>query len=211
MCKVIKLDEPHAIRRAAAAVLQGKLVAFPTDTVYGLGASLRFPEAIEKLYAAKSRPRDKAIPVLIGNRAELSQVAAEIPQAAARLADAFWPGPLTIVLRKAPSVPPEVTAGKDSVAVRIPNHKAALELLRVAGPMAVTSANISGFEPPLTASDVVSQLCDRIDLVLDGGKCPGGTPSTIVDLTCKPPRILREGPIPAVKVLDVALAGDELG
>ncbi len=202
MCDVMKASD-NAIKLAAEAVAKGKLVAFPTDTVYGVGASIRLVDAVLRLYRAKSRPRDKAIPVLIAHASELPSVAVDVPPEALRLSERFWPGPLTIVLRKSSAVPPEVTAGQETVAVRVPDHEVALELLRLAGPMAVTSANISGAAPPLTAEGVVSQLCERIDLVLDGGRCPGGTPSTIVDLSGDEPSILRSGPISPEKIFRV--------
>ncbi len=204
MCEVIPANSENAIERAAKAVAEGLLVAFPTDTVYGLGASLQRPKAVLRIYSAKSRPPDKPIPVLIPDVESLSLIAAEMPSAVSKLSRAFWPGPLTIVLKSSPAVPKEVTAGGETVAVRVPNHEIALKLLRKAGAMAVTSANISGFPPPLTAEEVVAQLCDKIEIVLDGGKCPGGIPSTIVDLTGEPPIILREGPIPPSEVLRLA-------
>jgi len=205
MCDVMKASG-KAIRLAAEAVAKGKLVAFPTDTVYGVGASIRLVDAVVRLYSAKSRPRDKAIPVLIAHASELPSVAVDVPSEALRLSERFWPGPLTMVLKKSPAVPSEVTAGQDTVAVRVPDHEVALELLRLTGPMAVTSANISGAPPPLTADGVVSQLCDKIDLVLDGGRCPGGIPSTIVDLSGDEPAVLRSGPISSKEIFRILRA-----
>lgn len=179
----------------ALEILQGSgIVAFPTDTVYGLGALAFDNDAIESIYAAKNRPLEKAIPVLIGDLSDLDKVGFDIPDMALRFAARFMPGPLTCIIPKKPTLPRAVSA-TSTVAVRIPNHPDALALLRAAGPMAVTSANISGSPNPLTARDVYDQLNGRIPLILDGGKTPGGIPSTLVDCTGDQPIILREGPI----------------
>lgn len=182
------------ISRALAVLQSGGIVAFPTDTVYGLGAPAFDNAAIESIYIAKSRPLEKAIPILIGDLSALEEIGFDIPNMALRFAARFMPGPLTCVIPKKPTLPRAVSAAA-TVAVRIPNHPDALALLRAAGPMAVTSANISGAPNPLTAQDVYDQLHGRIPLILDGGKTPGGIPSTLVDCTGEEPVILREGPI----------------
>ena len=182
------------ISRALEILQRGGIVAFPTDTVYGLGALVFDNDAIESIYTAKDRPLEKAIPVLIGDLSDLDKVGFDIPDMALRLAARFMPGPLTCVIPKKLTLPRAVSA-TSTVAVRIPNHPDALALLRAAGPMAVTSANISGSPNPLTARDVYDQLNGRIPLILDGGKTPGGIPSTLVDCTGEKPVILREGPI----------------
>ncbi len=180
---------------AALDVLRsGGIVAFPTDTVYGVGASAFDNAAIESIYAAKDRPVEKAIPVLIADLSDLDKIAENIPDMALRFAARFWPGPLTCVVPKKPTLPPAISAAS-TVAVRIPDHPAARALLRAAGPMAVTSANISGQPSPSTAQEVYEQLNGRIPLILDGGRTPGGVPSTLVDCTGSAPVILREGPI----------------
>ena len=182
------------ISRALEILQRGGIVAFTTDTVYGLGALAFDNAAIESISAAKKRPLEKAIPILIGDLSDLDKVGFDIPDMALRLAARFMPGPLTCVIPKKPTLPRAVSA-TSTIAVRIPNHPDALALLRAAGPMAVTSANISGAQNPLTAQDVYDQLNGRIPLILESGKTPGGIPSTLVDCTGEKPVILREGPI----------------
>ncbi|MEK6752210.1 MAG: L-threonylcarbamoyladenylate synthase [Chloroflexota bacterium] len=186
---------PAAQIQQALEILQnGGILAFPTDTVYGLGALAFDNAAIESIYIAKDRPIEKAIPILIGDLSDLDQVADNIPSMALRFAARFWPGPLTCIVPKKQTLPLAVSA-TSTVAVRIPNHPDARALLRAAGPMAVTSANISGQPSPSTADEVYTQLNGRIPLILDGGKTPGGIPSTLVDCTGSEPIILRAGPI----------------
>lgn len=188
------------IRRALSSLQAGGIVAFPTDTVYGVGSLAFDNTAIESIYTAKDRPIEKAIPILIGDLSDLEKVGMNIPDMALRFAARFWPGPLTCVVPKQPTLPLAVSA-TSTVAVRIPNHPDALALLRAAGPMAVTSANISGQPSPTTAQDVYAQLNGRIPLILDGGTTPGGIPSTLVDCTGEQPIILREGPIKLEELL----------
>jgi L-threonylcarbamoyladenylate synthase len=187
----------HSSLAAAVELLRaGELVAFPTDTVYGVGAIAWDAAAVGKLYTAKLRSLDKAIPILLADAADLALVARDLPPAAARIAAHFWPGPLTLVVPKAPAVPDEVTAGGDTVAVRIPDHELARALIRAAGaPLATTSANLSGGVSPVTAEEAAAQLGSRIALILDGGRCPGGVASTVVDVTGVEPVILRPGPV----------------
>ncbi len=182
------------IQTALEILRSGGIVAFPTDTVYGLGAPAFNNDAIESIYTAKQRPIEKAIPILIGDLDDLDKVADDIPNMALRFASRFWPGPLTCIVPKKQTLPLAVSA-TSTVAVRIPDHPDARALLRAAGPMAVTSANISGQPSPTTADEVYEQLNGRIPLILDGGKTPGGVPSTLVDCTGEMPIILREGPI----------------
>ncbi len=182
------------IKRALEVLKNGGLVAFPTDTVYGVGALAFDNAAIESIYTAKDRPIEKAIPILIGGMNDLDKVAVDIPNMARIFASRFWPGPLTCIVPKKQTLPLAVSA-TSTVAVRIPDHPHARALLIAAGPMAVTSANISGQPSPVTAMEVFNQLNGRIPLILDGGTTPGGVPSTLVDCTGEQPIILREGPI----------------
>jgi L-threonylcarbamoyladenylate synthase len=188
------------IQQALEILQNGGILAFPTDTVYGLGALAFNNAAIESIYTAKGRPIEKAIPILIGDLSDLDQVADNIPNMALRFASRFWPGPLTCIVPKKQTLPLVVSA-TSTVAVRIPNHPDALALLRAAGPMAVTSANISNQPSASTAEEVYAQLNGRIPLILDGGKTPGGVPSTLVDCTGSEPVILREGPISLAELL----------
>jgi L-threonylcarbamoyladenylate synthase len=183
-----------AISQALEVLNRGGLVAFPTDTVYGVGALAYDAAAVESIYTAKDRPVEKAIPVLIGGPEDLDKVAADIPPIAARLAARFWPGALTLVVPKHPDLP-EVVSATPTVGVRVPDHPVARALLRAAGPMAVTSANLSGQANPRTAGEVGSQLNGRIPLILDGGETPGGVPSTVVNCLGTELVILREGPV----------------
>jgi L-threonylcarbamoyladenylate synthase len=183
---------------AAATILRaGGLVGFPTETVYGLGAHALDARAVKGIFAAKGRPADDPVIVHLAKAGELQNVALA-NEMAWRLADVFWPGPLTLVLPKRPEVPPQVTAGLDSVGVRVPSHPVAHALLRAAGlPLAAPSANLFGRPSPTTARHVLDDLDGRIDAVVDGGPTPVGVESTIVDLTSSPPRLLRPGGLPA--------------
>jgi L-threonylcarbamoyladenylate synthase len=181
-------------------------VAFPTDTVYGVGALVGNPQAIEQLFVVKGRQAAKAIPVLLGGPEDLNRVAERIGYMALRLAESFWPGPLTLVVSRHPSLPenlsPEAAPGPPTVGVRMPDHPVALALLQAAGPMAVTSANLSGGANTTTAFEVTGQLGGRIPLILDGGTTPGGSPSTVVDCTGPEPVVLRPGPVSLQEILD---------
>ena len=182
------------IERAADVLRRGGLVAYPTDTVYGLAALPTDDQAVARLFKAKKRPPERAVPLLIASPTDLALVAAEMPEVAQRLIDAFWPGALTLVVRKASAF--RSPAIGETVAVRVPDHPTPRELARLLGaPITGTSANVSGGPEPLAADDVRSQLGDAVDLVIDGGRCPGGRPSTVVDCTVDPPRIVREGAI----------------
>lgn len=198
--EVLPADSPMAMTSALKVLLSGGLVAFPTDTVYGVGA-LAFDEtAVESIYTAKERPVEKAIPVLVADPEDLTRVAEEIPIFAARLIARFWPGPLTVLVPKKSSLP-DIVSATSTVGVRVPDHEAARALLRLAGPMAVTSANRSGQPSPVTAQEVLAQLGGRISLVLDGGRTPGGIPSTLVDCSGNKIQVLREGPISKEQLL----------
>jgi len=184
----------ESLQTAFDILQRGGLVAFPTDTVYGVGALAFDGKAVESIYAAKDRPIEKAIPVLIADADDMEKIGIDIPDIAYQLAARFWPGPLTVVVPKKPTLPESVSA-TETVGVRVPDHEVARALLRAAGPMAVTSANISGQPSPSTAQEVLAQLGGSIDLILDGGTTPGGVPSTLVDCMGEEIRILRKGPI----------------
>ncbi len=189
-------SDADAVQQAIRLLRAGRLVAFPTDTVYGVGAHAFQSAAVEKLYTAKIRPRDKAIPLLLANADDLPLVAESVPPAARRLAARFWPGGLTLVVRKTAAVSDAVSAGRATVAVRVPDHPLPVALVAALGaPLATTSANLAGHPSPVTAQEVVRELGGRVALILDGGPCPGGVPSSVVDLTTSPPRLLREGAI----------------
>ena len=188
------------IHRALQTLQSGGIIAFPTDTVYGLGALAFNQNAIESIYTAKNRPIEKAIPILIGDLSDLDKITADIPNMALHFAARFWPGPLTCVVPKKHTLPLAVSA-TPTVAIRIPDHPDTRALLRAAGPMAVTSANISGQPSPTSAQDVYDQLNGRVPLILDGGTTPGGIPSTLVDCTGEKPVILREGPVTLAELL----------
>lgn len=192
--QTISAGDPQALDLALQALQAGELVAFPTDTVYGLAAALDHPDAIEALYAAKGRDSAKAIAVLLGDPAQLPQVAAEMGPIAGRLAARFWPGALTLVVPRHPDLPANLSP-LPTIGVRMPDHPLALSLLRRAGPLAVTSANRSGEADARTAGQVFDQLAGRLALILDGGETPGGRPSTVVDCTGSGLVLLRPGPI----------------
>ena len=190
--------DPTTIERAATILRAGGLVAFPTETVYGLGAHALDAAAVRRIYAAKGRPSYNPLIVHVANEAAARELAASWPAAASKVARAFWPGPVTIVLRKRAIVPDEVTAGLDSVALRVPAHPIALTLIRAAAiPIAAPSANRSMALSPTSARHVAASLGNRVDLVLDGGDTPVGIESTVVDLRGDRPSILRPGVIGA--------------
>ena len=198
--RVIKVDrdkpEPEAIEEAAAAIKAGKLVVFPTETVYGLGAHALDPVAVQKIFDAKERPANDPLIVHIAHIGQVNQCAVGMPAAARKLGLAFWAGPLTLVLKKKPAVPDLVTAGLDSVALRVPSHRVARALMEMAGvPVAAPSANRFSKPSPTTAAHVLEDLDGRVDLILDAGPTDIGLESTIVDFTVDPPVIRRPGGI----------------
>ncbi|MDP2078677.1 MAG: L-threonylcarbamoyladenylate synthase [Sulfuricurvum sp.] len=184
------------VDRAASILRAGGLVAFPTETVYGLGADARNVQAVKRIFEAKGRPSDHPLIVHLAHAEQMREWAQNIPDVAWQLAQAFWPGPLTLILPRLDSVPDAVTGGLDTVALRVPNHPVALALLGTFGSgIAAPSANLYGRVSPTSAQDVREELKDSVDLVLDGGRCPIGIESTIVDLSTQVPRILRSGKI----------------
>jgi L-threonylcarbamoyladenylate synthase len=211
--RVLPADDPEAIAEAARLLRSGGLVAFPTETVYGLGANAFDARAVARVFAAKARPSFDPLIVHLADAGDLGRVAADTGPGAAtvsRLAERFWPGPLTLVLPRRPAVPDLVTAGLDTVGVRVPGHPAARALIRAAAtPVAAPSANPFGYVSPTRADHVVAQLGDAVDLVLDGGPCRVGVESTILSLAADPPVILRPGGVTREELEDalgIALA-----
>lgn len=208
MPEIVSPDQASAtIERAVALLSAGELIGLPTETVYGLAADANNPEAVAKIFAAKGRPADHPLIVHLGADDLLNNYAREIPEAAWTLAEAFWPGPLTLILKKAPGVPDLVTGGQDTVGLRIPGHPIALALLRAfaqanpaGGGLAAPSANKFGRISPTTAEHVAIELGDAVALILDGGDCLVGIESTIVDLSRGDPVILRPGAITAEQI-----------
>ena len=180
---------------AALDVLEGGgLVAFPTDTVYGLGVKVQLEDSVDRLFEVKERLRSKPIPVLLDQFELLGDIVDEVPPMAQIFSQKFWPGPLTMVLKRRPGL--EFLGGDDdTVGVRVPDHLITLKLLAAAGPLAVTSANLSGARNVFSAKEVYDQLSDWIDLIIDGGRIPEGKPSTVIDCSGDSPQILRKGPI----------------
>lgn len=195
------INEPKALHLAAEILAGGGLVAFPTDTVYGLGAMAFDNQAVSKISDVKGRSVEKAIPILIGDFDQLPLVASNANPQCEKLAKRFWPGPLTIVLPRHPSIPDAVTH-LPTVGVRIPDFSPTVELLKLTGPLAVSSANLSGKGSSSTARGVQAQLDGMVALILDGGMTPGGIPSTVVDCSQGHPNILREGPITLEQILN---------
>lgn len=188
---------------AADAVRRGRLVVMPTDTLYGIGADAFDRTAVAALLAAKGRGRDMPVPVLVGSWRTLEGLMTRVPPHVRDLVRAFWPGGLTLVVRHAPSLRWDLGDARGTVAVRMPLHPVALELLGRTGPMAVSSANISGRPPATTADDAIAQLGDAVEVYLDGGPTPAAVPSTIVDCTGEVPVVLREGAVDLAALREV--------
>ncbi|MFC2031793.1 L-threonylcarbamoyladenylate synthase [Chloroflexota bacterium] len=192
------------VERGIYILKEGGIVAFPTDTVYGLGGGVNLPQAVERIYQVKERPRNMALPLLLADTSQISEVAYPVPSVALLLARSFLPGALTIVLHKSNSIPDILTAGGVTVAIRIPAHQVPIVLAKGLGmPIVGTSANLSGKPSTLTADEVHAQFGDKIDLIIDGGRCPGGLESTIVDVTGETPVLLREGAISKEEIRQV--------
>lgn len=195
-----------AIARAAQLVREGQVVGFPTETVYGLGADALNPEAVMKIFAAKDRPADNPLIVHITDIAQIDGlISGKMSQSARKLADAFWPGPLTMIFPRAEIVPDCVTAGLDSVGIRMPSHPEAVRFLKACGcPVAAPSANRSGKPSPTTAMRVFEDMDGRIPMILDGGECTVGLESTVLDMTGDIPRVLRPGGVTPDMIADIA-------
>lgn len=197
--------EVSGLDEAAAAVSSGRLVVLPTDTVYGVGADAFNPNAVNALLAAKGRGRDMPVPVLVGSWTTVDGIASRVSPAARALIEAFWPGPLSLVLPQMPTVAWDLGEAGGTVMVRMPLHPTALELLERTGPLAVSSANRSGQPPAVTVDQARAQLGSAVAVYLDGGATPGAVPSTIVDVSVpdEPPRVLRLGAAGADRLREV--------
>lgn len=200
--------EDH-LRQAADLLRQGELVAIPTETVYGLAADALNGTAVASVFAAKGRPGDNPLIVHIAHREQLQTLVAEIPPAAQALADAFWPGPLTMIFKKAPCIPPEVSAGLETVAVRMPSHPVARRIIELSCPLAAPSANRSGSPSPTDAARVAEDMDGRIAAIVDGGACEVGVESTVVDMSGTRVRLLRPGAV-TVDMLEAIVGAVEV-
>jgi len=191
---ILSISDPQCIPLALKMLANHSLIAFPTDTIYGLAADAFDPLAIKRIFNVKQRSENKALPVLIGTLKQLPNLALTISESVKKLAAAFWPGPLTIVLPKNPDLPEELSP-YPTIGIRMPNLAFTLKLLAQTGPLATTSANLSGGSNPVTPQDVLEQLDGKIDLLLDGGSTPGPLASTVIDATTPEITILRQGSI----------------
>lgn len=199
---VMSSSAPRAIEWAAERLASGGVIAIPTDTVYGICASLAYEEALERLFAIKERPSERTIPILVSSTEHLRQVAKELDLDIALLLERYWPGPLTVVVPAREGMPSQVVGPGNTVGVRMPNHPLAIEVIEKAGgAIACTSANRSGERPARSAYEVAETIGPKLDLILDGGIAPGGVPSTVVAVEGDDVRILREGAIPAEHIL----------
>ena len=196
-----KADLEKQIKKAISILKKGGVVAYPTDTVYGLGACMTDTAAVDRIFQVKGRPKGMALPVLLADKVQMESILTSVPLSARRLADEFFPGALTIILPKSNSVPDIITGGGRTVAFRIPDHRVPLALIKGLGkPIVGTSANLSGQPSALTAAEVKAQIGDKIDMVIDGGRCPGGIESTVIDLSGKKPVVRRQGAISIEKL-----------
>lgn len=197
--KIVKMTEEtefDILQEPAELLAEGKLVAFPTETVYGLGGNALCADTVQKIYAAKGRPSDNPLIVHVAKKEDVYPLVKEVPPGAETVMEHLWPGPVTLVLEKSDKIPDAVTAGGTTVALRMPEHPVARELIRRSEvPVAAPSANISGRPSPTKASHVVEDLGEKIDCIVDGGPCSVGLESTVIDMTVTPPRILRPGGI----------------
>lgn len=208
MASIISAGEPHCVEEAVALLRQGKLVCYPTDTVYGLGARAGSDEAVRRLYAVKGRSLEKPVPLLLSDREEASWVA-EVSPLARSLMNRFWPGALTIVLRRAAGFRSRALAGRDTVGLRVPDHVLVREIVRRLGePITGTSANRASAPPPVSAAEAAFGLGDAVDLVIDGGRSASRVESTVVDVSEGAVRLLREGAVSREEI--EAAAGQEV-
>jgi len=203
LIKITEDNRKEILRKAIEILNDGGIVAYPTETFYGLGVKFDKEASLRKLYELKKRPKEKSMPLIIGNRASLAMIAVFVNEIAEPLMDKFWPGPLTLILKAKKGLSPYLTADTGRIAVRIPGESAALYLAREAGfPITATSANPSGMPPAEDADSVIRYFGEKIDMIIDGGRTAGGLPSTIADVTEKSIRIVREGAI-AYRLLEI--------
>lgn len=202
--QLLDAKDPQAIQAAARILKDGGLVGIPTETVYGLAANALNGAAVAKIFAAKGRPMDNPLIVHISDISQLDRLVRQVPESAKKLAERFWPGPLTMIMPKSDIIPDEVSAGLPTVAIRFPSHPVARALIDAAGlPLAAPSANLSGHPSPTTAAHVMNDLRGKIEAVLDGGACGVGVESTVITLATNPPRLLRPGGITLEQLRDV--------
>ena len=198
-----RILDSDQLTQAAGILKRGGLVAIPTETVYGLAADALNGNAVKKIFEAKGRPADNPLIVHISELSQINQLVREFTPQAQKLAQAFWPGPLTIILPKSPLIPDEVSAGLDTVAVRFPSHPVARALISLSGPLAAPSANLSGSPSPTSLEHVVRDMNGRVDAIVDGGDCEVGVESTVITLACSPARLLRPGGVTAAQLREV--------
>ncbi len=202
--RVSKINLNTAVSAGAGAIRNGGLVAFPTETVYGLGADPFNPGAVKRLFKVKGRPRKKPLTAHISGPDMIEEVAIDIPEVGYLLAERFWPGPLTMVMRKGRGIPQEVTAGRDTIGVRMPDHPVALALIEKVGRALVApSANLSGHPSPTKGKEVIEIFDGKVDVILDAGKTEIGKDSTVVDITTRPMRVYRQGGLPIEDIMQV--------
>ncbi len=208
MVEIIRINpshpDPSALEKAAAIVTQGGVVAYPTETFYGLGTNGENEASIEKLFAIKGRDFNKPIPLIIGRRNQVTKLAAAVPEAAELLMDRFWPGGLTLLFEALPHVSTRLTGGTGRIGIRLSSNMIAAGLAALlSGGLTATSANLSGQEGCASAEEVIDRLGSGIDAIIDGGTTPGKKGSTIVDITTDPPVVIREGIIPSSFIFDI--------
>jgi len=192
----VEPGERRAPRRALETLRNGRILVYPTDTVYGVGCRIDNEAAVRRIYELKGRATNEPLPVLLADPAQMDEYGTNITPGARRLAALYWPGALTIIVRRSSRVPALVAGGGETIGLRVPGHAVPRALIRELGiPIVGTSANTHGAPPPVTAQQAVFDLGDRVDLVLDGGRCPLGRESTVVDATGDPPRLVRQGPL----------------
>ena len=204
MNTIIKTVTENSLKTAGEILKNGGIVAFPTDTVYGLGAAYSNENAVSKIFEAKGRDEGKPLSILVSDISQVELLALEIPEGTKKLMEKFWPGALTVILKKRPEISDKISAGKDTIGIRMPDYSVTLDLIREAGsPLAAPSANTSGKRSSVSAEDVFEDLNGKIDMLLDGGTCPVGLSSTVLDLTGEEPLILREGIITKTMIDEV--------
>jgi L-threonylcarbamoyladenylate synthase len=212
MPQILKINprqpEDGSIREAVLILQAGGVVAFPTETFYGLAVDITNGDAIERIFQIKGRAFSSAIALIAGSKNRISGLVTDIPAIAQRLMQAFWPGPLTLLFPASSQISPRLTAGTGKIGIRVSSHPIADSLANhLGGPITATSANLSGAPECLTAAEVLAALGDRIDLIIDGGPAPGGKGSTFLDITVDPPACLREGAIPLCLIQDLLNPG----